>query len=166
MPVKEVQHESVSLNTVKRPFSKINSIKIVVKKVSYKSAARITVNKSPLMKDRIESLDDNLSYKGAAQNTVKKLLTKNTVSNFASKKYHTNVLPETPLENCFQKHSIEFCVERVPYKRAAINTVEKLLSKRTIWKSSSTITVEIFLKGFRFRSCIKLIKNIPVNHMS
>ena len=119
MPVNEVQHESVSLNTVKRPFSKINSIKIVVKKVSYKSAAHITVNKLPWKKDRIELLDENLSYKSAAQNTGKKLLTKNTVSNSASKEYRTNVLPETPLENCFQKHRIEFCVERVPYKRAA-----------------------------------------------
>ena len=110
MPVKEVQHESASLDTVRKPFSKINRIKIVVKKVSYKSAAHVTVKKSPGKKDRIELVNENLSFKSAAQNTVKKLPTKNTVSNSASKKYRTNVLPETPLENCFQKHSIEFCV--------------------------------------------------------
>ena len=139
---------------------------MVVKKVSYKSAAHINVNKSPWKKDRTELLDKKLSYKSAAQNTVKKLLTKNTVSNSASKKYRTNVLPETPLENCFPKHSIDFCVEGVPYKRAARNTVKKLLSKRSVWKGSSTLTVEYFLKDFRFRNCIKLIKNIPVNHIS
>ena len=112
MPVKKVQHESASLNTVKKPFSKTSCIKNVVKKVSYKSAARITVNKSPLKKDRIELLDKKLSYKSAAQNTVKKLLTKNNVSNSASKKYRTNVLPETPLENFFPKHSIQYRILR------------------------------------------------------
>ena len=103
MPVKDVQHESASLNTVKKPFSKTNRIENVVRKVSNKSAAHITVNKSPLRKDRIELLDEKFSYKSAAQNTVKTLLTKNTVSNSALKVYRTNVLPETPLNNCFQK---------------------------------------------------------------
>ena len=103
MPVKEVQHESASLNTVKKPFSKTNCIKNVVRKVSYKSAARITVNKSPLKKDRIELLDKKFSYKSAAQNTLKKLLTKNTVSNSASKMYRTNVLPETKLKCRYRK---------------------------------------------------------------
>ena len=103
MPVKEVQHESASLNTVKKPFSKTNCIKNVVRKVSYKSAARITVNKSPLKKDRIELLDKKFSYKSAAQNTLKKLLTKNTVSNSASKMYRTNVLPEIPLKSRHRK---------------------------------------------------------------
>ena len=76
MPVKEVQHESASLNTVKKPFSKTNCIKNVVRKVSYKSAARITVNKSPLRKDRIELLD---------------------------KSFRTKVLLKTLLKNCLQK---------------------------------------------------------------
>ena len=103
MPVKEVQHESASLNNVKKPFSKTSRIKNVVRKVSNKSVAHITVNKSPLKKDRIELLDKMLSYKSAAQNTVENLLSENTVSNSASKEYRTNVLPETRLKSRYRK---------------------------------------------------------------
>ena len=122
MPVKEVQHESASLNNVKKPFSKINRIKNVVRKVSNKRAAHITVNKSPWRKTVSKCSTKNLSYKSAAQNTVKNLLSDNTVSNSASKEYRTNVLHEIPLKNRCRK--------------------------RTISKGSSTLTVEIFPKVF------------------
>ena len=54
--------------------------------------------------------------------------------------YRTNVLPETPLKCRYRKG---------PYRKAPQHKLCK-----------------IFRKVFWFGSCIKLIKNIPVNHIT
>ena len=120
MPVKEEQHESASLNTVKKPFSKKNLIKILSSTRCHTKVLPITrlINRHGKKPYRIDR----------RQVVVQKVLLKTLLKNCYRQSTVQNCCQKHRFKIASKKHRIQFRVEKVPYKRADRNTVKKSLS--------------------------------------